>query len=1423
MIKEDIWRKILAFPLLLLTLGVATYPLSASAETEIIEPIIDYNESSGLCANQYFDNIPDLIACALSVQIANNYHCRMTGVIIPIDADKSYLQMNCYYNGFNNPPTTLNNSSFASAGATCDPGYTKHLIDGTQVNSECRITLIINDQTSKDSCDIAIGNPIYPGSCKKIQSEVDYAEMGSPGLEYIRTYNSSTSSWSSNYDKRITLAGDSATLHWPDRKIRFLRSGSNWVADSDVSFVLTGSNNSFYVSTPYRNEREAFTSNNKITAIRTNSGVHRQEMTYSTGSTPTTIAPGTGYLIKVQTYHGQKLEFTYNSLGQRITMTDPAGQLYSYSYDVDGNLSTVTYPDGAIRTYVYNEPSLTGGVSQPNKLTGIVDENGARFASYAYDALGLPIMSEHAGGAGRVDVAYTTPPSVSISSYIDVPNKRKYATLSNVPGVGTQVTDALGTTRNYTFQAVNGASRVASSDLPCKVGCNYSAASQSYDANGNIASRLDFNGNETRYTHNARNLETSRTEAYGTAEARTISTSWHSTYRVPTQITEPGKTTVFTHDSNGNALTKAVTDSVTGAVRTWTYTFTAFNRAQSINGPRTDVSDLTTYVYSTCQTGGRCGELTSVTDALGRVTNFNTYNARGQLLTMTDPNGLVTTLVYDVRGRLTSRNVGGDVTAYEYWPTSRLKKTTKPDGSFLLFQYDNAHRLIRVDDQEGNHVVYGLDALGNVVSEEYYDGSSFLVRSGTKQFNGMGQLWKKIGSAGTFAVTTESSYDAEGNLTVVSAPEGRSSTRSYDSLNRLIEILDPANSISSFSYDSADNLLSVTDYRGKQTIYEYNGFGDLLEEDNPDSGVTTFGYSKTGKVISRLDARGVTGSFTYDALDRLTKAQYPGETINYTYDTGTNNKGRMMSMSDSSGSTSWAYDSIGRVVNRTQVMGVTKSVGYVYDGMGRLTTINTPSGNTLTYGYDDDKVVSITLNGSTVILEDATYEPFSGTNGWEWGNGTLAVRSFNADGYLTAVDSAGLYNYSYDNAFRVTAVEDDSDPTQDWAYAYDVSDRMSSASRTGLSQSWTYDSNGNRLSMGGSASSTYVISGANNRIDSVTGSLARTYSYDAAGNVSGHSGKVFSHSDSGRLVGVSGAVTASYAFNGKGQRVKKVTAAGSRYFVYHEDGRLLGEYDGAGSLIQETVWLGEVPVAALKPNGAGGVNLFYIHSDILNTPRRISRPSDNVVVWRWDSDPFGEALPDEDPDADTNNFVYDLRFPGQYFDGETGLMYNLYRTYDPAVGRYTQSDSLGLLGGMNSYSYVENAPVDHIDPYGLRGIPGYRPPNPAREAAGWFEVREEYICIEWHCPQGDSCRAVDYRRPTDFIPAAILVSETPPGCICTVRSFKKVFRSPDSLGFDDAVDMADAYTEGARDWRSIMRRMAAGMRELPWWHRIPAR
>src|SRR5262249_47709329 len=150
--------------------------------------------------------------------------------------------------------------------------------------------------------------------------------------------------------------------------------------------------------------------------------------------------------------------------------------------------------------------------------------------------------------------------------------------------------------------------------------------------------------------------------------------------------------------------TKTIADTtVTPNVsRTWTYTYDTYGRVLTAQGPRTDVNSTTTYTYYTCTTGYQCGQLQTVTDPVGNITTYNTYNAHGQPLTITDPKGVVTTLTYDARTRLTSRQVGTELTVFSYYLTGLLKEVTLPDTSYALYTYDSAHRLAQISDGAGN-------------------------------------------------------------------------------------------------------------------------------------------------------------------------------------------------------------------------------------------------------------------------------------------------------------------------------------------------------------------------------------------------------------------------------------------------------------------------------------------------------------------------------------------------------------------------------------------------------------------------------------------------------------------------------------------------------------------------------------------------
>lgn len=1142
------------------------------------------------------------------------------------------------------------------------------------------------------------GNPVDVSNGNKYQEETDYTGTGTNPIKFVRSYNSLKGTqcsatqgagtayvgggWTATYFQYLVpvTVTDSTTTYnsvyalRPDgRTIVFNKYSGVYSPTADVGENLIQTSTGWQYQTA-DDTIETYDSTGLLLSI-TRRGQAPLTVNYTPGSTAGDPP------VSVTDVFGHSLQFSYTvtSANTRVlsSITDPAGHAVSYAHDTNcgGRLLSATQTDSSVRSYSYSAPSSL-------LLTGLTDEASVQYAAWTYNANSQPATSQHAGGVEHYSFTYA----------------------ETFSGGNVQVTDPLGTARTYNQSRLWGAYRTTGTSAFC-IGCDQSRV---LDSNGNITSRTDFNGNVTHYAYDVtQNLETSRTEAYGTAQARTITTTWDTNWRQPDLITEPNRTTAFTYDSMGNVLTTAVTDTTVtpNVARTWTYTYDSYGRMLTAKGPRTDVNSTTTYTYYTCTTGSQCGQVYTVTDPVGNVTTYNTYNVHGQPLTITDPNGVVTTLTYDLRERLTSRQVGTETTSFTYYPTGLLKQVTLPDSSYVLYTYDNAHRLTQISDGAGNSIQYTLDAMGNRTAEKAYDPSSVLHRAHTRAFNTLNELYQDINAAGTSAVTTTYGYDNSGNQTSISAPLTRNTTNYYDALNRLNQVTDPGAGNTYFGYDAEDNLTSIKDPRSLTTSYGYNGFGDLKQQVSPDTGTTTSTYDSGGNLSTSTDARGAVSTYAYDASNRVTSIAYSyggttDQTLAFAYDTGTNGKGRLASASDANHSLSWTYDAQGRVTGKGLTVGtVTKSVGYGYTNAD-LTALVTPSGQTVGYGYNTNhQLTSITVNGTTV-LSAVTYEPFGGVNGWNWGNATTTTRSFNTDGLISQIVTAGAtLGYSYDNANRISGITDSSNSALSWTYGYDALDRLTSATTSAITDGWTYDANGNRLTQTGTTPVTFSVSSTSNQLTATTGGLARSYGYDAAGHTQSYSSNTFAYNDRGRMMATNASST-NYLYNALGQMIEKSGALGTTIFVQDEAGHLIGEYDGSGNLIEETVWLGDIPVATLQLNGSGGVNVFYVHADHLNTPRKISRPSDNQLTWRWDEDPFGTAAANQNPSG-LGTFVYNLRFPGQYYMVETGLSQNMTRDYDPLVGRYIESDPLGLRGGINTYGYAEGNPIGASDPSGM--------------------------------------------------------------------------------------------------------------------------
>jgi RHS repeat-associated protein len=1157
-----------------------------------------------------------------------------------------------------------------------------------------------------DPCDVATGD--------FSQMEQDYS---SPVLKFARYYHSVTLEsfhglgvgWTHNFAaSMIFQQGVPVGLSRPDGHHDALAQAAVGVYISvSGDGIHVQQNNSVWTAYLKNGTEETYSNTGQLQSIISPSGL-----------TTTLGYNAQGQLLSVSDAFGHSLQFSYNSNNQVSKLIEPDGSLIQYGYDSHNNLITATYPDSTVRTYQYTNSTL------PNNLTGILDEQTQQFLSVTYEASTAYVSSSYQGGsalsAQNVSISYPT-------------------TTSSV------ATDALGATHTYGFTNNSGYAPRANSLVISGQTQSFNVAPPSSDQQQRVTQYTDANNNVTTYAYDPNHL-TSMTEAYGTSIARTTT---YSTYQdtltsLPTLIIKPRQQLSFSYyPSTYQLKTKTVTDTTVSpnVSRTWTYTYSSVGQLLTVVGPRTDLVQKTTYTYYSCTTGTQCGEVETITNPAGQVTTYGTYNGHGQPLTITDPNGVVTTLTYDKRQRILSREVGTETTSYSYWPAGLLKLVTLPDSSTVEYTYDAAHRLDKITDGLGNYVSYTLDAMGNRTGEKSYDPSGTLHRSHTSVYNALNELYQDINAADTAAVTTTYGYDPNHNQASIDAPLARNTGQQYDALNRISQVTDPNSGVTKIGYDADNNVASMIDPRTFTTSYTHDGFDEATKLVSPDTGTSSKTYDSGGNVKTATDARSAIATYSYDAMNRETQVVYSDETINYTYDAGTYGKGRLTGASDANHTMAWTYNAQGRITGKSQtVASVTKSVGYGYTN-DDLTSIVSPSGQTIVYAYTNHQITSITINGTT-LLSAATYDPFGPPTGWAWGNNSTVSRTYTEDGNPNVITTAGVTNtYTVDNASRITEIADSGLSSNTFTFGYDLLDRVKTGTSSALNHGYTYDSNGNRSTETGTVAISATISSTNNQIDSTSGALTRTYSYDSAGNTKSYTGATFTFNDRGRMSSttVSGGTT-NYIYNALGQLIEKSGYEGTTILVYDEAGHLLGEYSSTGALIQETVWMGDLPVATLRPNGSS-VTVYYVHADQSGTPRKITNPSGNTVEWRWDPDTFGTAAPS------VTTVSYNIRFPGQYYLQESALYYNYFRTYDPQTGRYVESDPIGLRAGTNTYAYVRANPISHTDRFGLDDTicmfnksmcnPNPPPPPPPPEVPSDLEA---YLCKlintcngDWNC------------------------------------------------------------------------------------------
>ncbi|WP_158657855.1 RHS repeat-associated core domain-containing protein [Agarilytica rhodophyticola] len=710
------------------------------------------------------------------------------------------------------------------------------------------------------------------------------------------------------------------------------------------------------------------------------------------------------------------------------------------------------------------------------------------------------------------------------------------------------------------------------------------------------------------------------------------------------------------------------------------------------------------------------GNIASVRDARGHTTQL-TYDSADRLLSLTNPLNEITRLSYDSQkllgiehGRIETTDVThsgrrihlaydnknrverieqeGDNNArlllqqYTYGLRNEIVQSTATSGVVSQYTYDALNRLSTMTEagvlvqklsyDQASRVASHEDSLGRIVRYEY-DARDRIIGIYDQGLNP--------------ASHTQIAYNALDQISAITDPLGNRTQYTYDRLGRASGVIHPMLQQESYRYDDRDRLVEHIGFRGQRSLYRYHPWGGLEEADLFASSSATaaerqqhWRYDLQGNVTEHIDtavAPTALESYSFDALNRLasTTAHYiPGDdkVVSMTYDRfGNISEKRLIDASRPDIVHSFGYDQYNRLDNAT-LAGRSFHMGY--NPNNQMDNLSYPSNSQLTMAYNPRG-----------LLEQLRVDQGIANN---------------------LVDQK---TYTYDSNINVKNIQHNTAAHNgNYTYVYDALNRLTSASYPAVGnlpsqQSFAYDAVGNREQVGNPDANHYngnnQLSSLNNNAQSFTyddaGNLtARTWANDAAQNQSW----VYDHFD--RPVHITSAnLDARYSYTSDGRRLSKTVNGTTTYYLW--DGtQLIAEYQNLDNQWQQTRRYDYLPDATTPQQMVDTTGVYTIISDHLDTPSLMLNDQ-NQVVWRQYATAFGEASIDDDVDGDGTHVTMNFRFPGQYFDQETGTHYNYFRTYDPRLGRYLQSDPLGQVDGPNTYLYARNNPLGYADPYGL--------------------------------------------------------------------------------------------------------------------------
>lgn len=1027
----------------------------------------------------------------------------------------------------------------------------------------------------------------------------------------------------------------------------------------------------------------------------------------------------------------------------RITrITDPLGETLEYAYDAAGDLVSSSDRTDSTTTYTYDDEHL---------LLDIFDPLGNRSVRSEYDEAGRLISTTDANGntisydrdvAARTEVITNRLGALRVLEYdargnvvreVDELGNETLRTFDARDNLLSE-TDPLGRTVTMVYDAND--DPVSITDPAGTTNLSFDAAGRmltltdptgrtqtfDYDAAGNVIRTEDPLGNEVVFTFDSGGNMLTQTDAAG----QTITFAYDGRGNMTAKTDTLGNVTTFAYDSLGRRTSETRTRTVPGVgSETLTSSFTYDAAGRLLTTTRADGATID-------QAYDGLGRVISLTDTRGLTTSM-TYDAQGNLVATTFPDGTTETTTRDAEGRVIARtDRAGRTTTFGHDAAGRQTSTTYADGSSVSKVFDAAGQLLSTTDELGNTTSFAYDAAGRRTSV-----TDALGQTTTFTYDDAGNRLSVTDARGN---TTGFAYDALNRPTTTTFPDGTTIQATYDVLGRRISLTDQHGRVTQFGYDALGRLTSVIDAAGETTTTTYDEVGNRLTQTDANGNVTSFIYSATGQQIARTEPGGLTELTTYHPDGtRATRTDFNGNTT--VFERGTDNRlsrrlypdgsevsftytptGRRATVTDARGVTSYTYDARDRLLSETYPDGrrldytydaagnrtsLTATVGasalvtsYTYDALNRLETVTDPDGGVYTHGYD--------AVGNRTELD--------------YPNGVETTTSFDALNRLvdlttrTGVGSV-LQSYSLTLSASGARLRIDEADGGALTYAYDAVDRLTQDrvidSGGGLvyQRDFTYDAVGNRLQLDfddGVVTDTISYSyDARDRL--LTEGLSASYGWDANGNLVSKTEADptgYEWDFENRLTGVDlpdgSRVDISYDADGNRVRTEVTDAGGASstiHYLVDTSGSLsqvVAESDGSGQVTAYYVRGDEL--LSVKRPGSGEKR--YYHSDAVGSIRLLSDDS-AVVTDSYDYTAFGVLLDHQGSDPQP------YRFAAEPFDFNVLFYNNRARWLDTGVGRFLSVDPLQASSpdpsSLHRYVYVNNRPVDMVDPSGLLG------------------------------------------------------------------------------------------------------------------------